>query len=131
MATGVCIWMAGAVFATAQIQAGPGSACVGCHMAQTAHQAQTPMGQAMLLPGFNSTLKARPKLFLRKFPYTYTIETKGDQSTYTVSNGTQKISLPIMWTFGKRMQTWILERNGRYYESLRHREVTDCFGCHS
>jgi hypothetical protein len=108
-----------AVPAPAQIRSsGLGSACAGCHAAQTATQAQTPMGRALQLPGDNPTLKANPKLTVRKGAYTYMVETQGDKSTYSVTDGTRTISFPIRWTFGKGMQTWMFERDGRYYESL-------------
>src|SRR5258707_12212227 len=99
-AAGLVIAAAASVAVAAQVQTESRSACVGCHAAQTIHQAETPMGQAMLLPGSNLTLKARPTLSLRKGVYIYTIETKGNQSTYTVRDSTRKESLPIHWTFG-------------------------------
>lgn len=40
------------------------------------------------------------------------------KSLYSVSDGVNAISFPIRWTIGKRMQTWVLERNGHYLESL-------------
>lgn len=76
------------------------------------------MGQALLIAGDNPTLKANPKLSVTKGEYTYTVETDGDKSTYRVTDGTRTISLPIRWTFGQGMQTWVFERDGRFYESL-------------
>jgi hypothetical protein len=76
------------------------------------------MGEALLLPPSNPTLRAHPKLSVRKGPYTYTVETRGSDSTYSVSDGTQTITMPIHWTVGQGMQTWVFERNGSYYESL-------------
>jgi hypothetical protein len=75
------------------------------------------MGRALELPGWNPTLRENPKLTVRKGPYTYTVETQGDESTYSVSDGTRTISVPIHWNFGEGAQTWVLERNGRRYES--------------
>jgi hypothetical protein len=57
-------------------------------------------------------------LMTHKGPYTYTIETCDGKSLYSVSDGVNAISFPIRWTVGKRMQTWVLERNGHYLESL-------------
>lgn len=76
------------------------------------------MGRALQLPGANSVLKANPKLTFRKGAYTYAVETDGDQSTYSVTDGTKTISLPIRWGFGAGAQTWVLERDGNFYESL-------------
>jgi hypothetical protein len=75
------------------------------------------MGRAMALPAENPTLRENPKLTVRKGPYTYTVETRANESTYSVSDGTRTISLPIHWNFGAGAQTWILEHHGRRYES--------------
>ncbi len=50
--------------------------------------------------------------------YSYTVETIGDKSTYTVTDGTHTVSLPIHWSFGTGGQTWVLERQGKFYNSL-------------
>jgi hypothetical protein len=71
----------------------------------------------MALSNANPVLLHNPRLTVRKEPYTYTVETRGNQSTYSVSDGTRTISLPIHWNFGAGAQTWVLEYNGRRYES--------------
>ena len=76
------------------------------------------MGRALQLPGANSTLKANPKLSVRKGAFTYNVEAHDEKQTYTVTDGTHTISLPIQWSFGVGMQTWVLEREGQFYESL-------------
>jgi hypothetical protein len=76
------------------------------------------MARALLLPGANPALKEHPKLTFHKWAYTYTVETQNDKSTYNVTDGTHTISLPIQWSFGEGAQTWILERDGKRYESL-------------
>jgi len=76
------------------------------------------MGRAVELPGANPILKAHPKMVFRRGDYSYTVETVGDRSTYTVTNGTTTISLPIHWSFGTGGQTWVLERQGKLYDSL-------------
>jgi len=92
--------------------------CGGCHRAQSREQPHTPMGEALLLPSSNSTLSTHPRLVVRKGSYTYLVETHGHESTYSVSDGQQTISIPIRWTVGQGMQTWVFERNGSYFESL-------------
>lgn len=94
------------------------SGCAGCHAAQSSGQPQTPMGRALQLPGTDPTLASHPRLKFEKYGYTYTVQTAGDKSTYSVSDGNQTITLPIQWNFGKGAQTWVFERNGTYYESL-------------
>jgi hypothetical protein len=76
------------------------------------------MGRALTPPGVSPTLQAHPKLSVRKGAYTYTVETVGDKSTYSVTDGTRTISVPIRWSFGAGAQTWMLERDGHFYESL-------------
>jgi hypothetical protein len=76
------------------------------------------MARALALPGSNPVLQANPKLTASKGGYAYTVETVGDKSTYTVSDGTSKLTLPIPWNFGEGAQTWVLERDGKLYESL-------------
>ncbi|HUC28821.1 MAG TPA: multiheme c-type cytochrome [Candidatus Acidoferrum sp.] len=109
---------AASVQAVGQTSSTRQSPCARCHQAQTLHQAQTPMGRALLPAGENPLFKANPKLAVRKGSFTYTVETHGDNTTYTVSDGSRSVSVPIRWTFGLRMQTWIIEQNGNYYESM-------------
>lgn len=94
------------------------TACAGCHSSQAKTQPQTPMGRALQLPGTDPTLVSHPRLTFQKFGFSYVVETKNGQSTYSVSDGAQTITLPIRWNFGKGAQTWMFERNGAYYESL-------------
>lgn len=75
------------------------------------------MGRATALPGANPVLEQNPRLTVRKGPYTYTVETRGAESTYTVSDATGTITVPIHWNFGAGAQTWMLEHNGKRYES--------------
>ena len=109
-----------AIFAVSPWAAAQGkteAACVSCHRARSESQPRTPMGRAMALPGSNLVLKDIPKTTVRKGPYTYTVETHAGESTYSVSDGTRTITLPIHWNFGAGAQTWVLERNGQQYES--------------
>lgn len=76
------------------------------------------MGRAMLLPGMDAALASHPKLTFQKGIFSYTVETRDGRSSYTVSDGTQTITLLIRWNFGEGAQTWVLVRNGQYYESL-------------
>jgi hypothetical protein len=63
-------------------------------------------------------LKANPTLSVHRGPFTYTIETKGEKSNYSVSDGTRMITLPVKWTFGVDVQAWMMEKDGHLYESL-------------
>lgn len=96
----------------------PALTCASCHTSQAISQPTTSMAHALLLPGANPVLKAHPKLEFRQGAYSYTIETNGGQSIYTVTDGANTIFAPIKWAFGIGSQTWVLEHEGRLYESL-------------
>jgi hypothetical protein len=76
------------------------------------------MAHAMEPPSTNPLFKTHPKMTVQKGAYRYTIETHGDQTTYSVSDGVETISVPVRWIFGANSQTYVLERNGVFYESL-------------
>jgi hypothetical protein len=92
--------------------------CASCHRKQAEAQVATDMAWALVLPDANRVLKEHPGLTLKRGAYTYFIETRDGESTYTVTDGQSKMSLPIRWAFGIRSQTWVLEYGGRFYESL-------------
>lgn len=94
------------------------SACVACHSSQSQSQPHTSMGRALQPLGSNPILESHPRLTFQKFGYTYLVETKNGQSTYSVTDGSRTINLPIRWSFGNGAQTWVFERDGAYYESL-------------
>jgi hypothetical protein len=96
----------------------PASSCGQCHAAQAKAQPLTPMARAIEFIDANPTLKTNPKMTFRREPYAYTVETVGSKSSYSVTDGTNTISLPILWSFGAGGQTWILQLNGQLYESL-------------
>ncbi len=76
------------------------------------------MRHAMEPAGSDPVLEKHPRLTTRANDYTYTVETKGGQSTYSVTDGKETITLPIRWIFGQHTQTWVLEKDGHLYESL-------------
>ncbi len=92
--------------------------CGGCHQRELSTQPFTQMGRAMQLPGDDPDLSAHPKLTLRRDPYTYSVETRNGQTIYSVSDGTRTISIPVRWSMGSGAQTWLLEYDGQFYESL-------------
>ncbi len=102
----------------AQTPPSSASACASCHRAQTINQPNTPMGRASILLSQNTTLKTHPKMTVQRGPYTYTVESHDDQATYSVTDGKRTVSYPIHWSFGNGVQAWLLERDGKIYESL-------------
>src|SRR5215475_542458 len=65
-------------------------------------------------------LTEHQKLTFRNGPYSYEITRKGDHSFYAVTDCKETISLPILFAFGqgKAGQTYVLQVDGAYYESL-------------
>jgi Cytochrome c554 and c-prime len=61
-----------------------------------------------------------PVLITKQGSYSYRIERAGNQSFYSVSDGTHQLTLPIKWAMGASSaigQTYILEKEGQLYES--------------
>ena len=96
---------------------GDRSPCMTCH-SEAMTQPQTQMGRAFAFSESNPVLGTHPRLTFQKGRYIYTIESRGGHSTYSVSDGTQTISVPILWNFGADAQTWVLQRGDQLYESL-------------
>lgn len=94
------------------------SVCAGCHASQAKPQPDTPMGHGMQWPDADPLFKNHPQLNWRRGAYTYVIEKKGSQPTYSVSDGTHTISLPIVWNFGNGAHTWVLEKQDELYEGM-------------
>ena len=65
-------------------------------------------------------LTANPSMTFRNGNYTYEIKRKENQSVYSVTDGKETISLPILYAFGvgKAGQTYVLQYEGGFYESL-------------
>ena len=96
----------------------PAFTCASCHTQQALSQPTTLMAHALSLPGTSAVLNAHPKLAVRLGQYSYTIETVGEQSTYSVTDGVNTISVPMKWSFGVNTETWVLEYQDKLYESF-------------
>jgi Cytochrome c554 and c-prime len=92
--------------------------CGTCHAGVVNSYAHAAMRHAMEPAGADPALLAHPNLSIQQNGYTYTVATKDGKSTYTVSDGTGSLALPLQWMLGQHSQTWVLEKDGRFYESL-------------
>lgn len=94
-------------------------ACGECHKKQFASHGQSGMAMAMEPIADSLVLSGNPKLRVNVGPYTYEIKRNGKQSTYSVTDGKETLSFPIVYAFGqgKMGQTYVLERDGKFYES--------------
>src|ERR1041385_6137194 len=95
-------------------------ACGECHKKEFASARYSGMAQAMEPIAASKILSDNPKLKMSVGPYTYEITREGKQSFYSVTDGKDTLSFPINYAFGhgKMGQTYMLERDGKYYESL-------------
>ncbi len=92
--------------------------CATCHAAVANDYVHAPMRHAMEPEGADPVLAAHPDLRTEQRGYTYRIETKDGKSTYTVSDGKETLTLPLRWHMGMHAQTWVLEKDGKFYEGL-------------
>jgi hypothetical protein len=92
--------------------------CGTCHVGVLNSYAHAPMRHAMEPAGANPQLNAHPDLKAEIGGYNYSVQTKNGQSTYSVSDSTGTLTLPIHWVFGQHSQTFVLEKDGKLYESL-------------
>ena len=93
--------------------------CVGCHQKQGALYSHSPMGLAMESVPDSRVLGANPVLTFGRGQYSYLIKRSNKQSFYTVSDGTESLTVPILYAFGqgKAGQTYVLQYQGDLYES--------------
>src|SRR5438309_10048221 len=95
------------------------SACAQCHIQQTAKRLANSMSRALEPVERCEILKAQPRLNFRNGPYSYQIVRDGKRSIYTISDGLNSISEPVLYCFGqgKAGQTYVFQHKGVFYES--------------
>ena len=93
-------------------------ACVECH-AQQAGQLNTPMAQALEVAPDCRIVTAKGKLTFRNGPYTYNLTREGRQIVYSISDGKNSITKPILYCFGQGHvgQTFLFRHNNMLYET--------------
>ncbi len=77
------------------------------------------MAQALSLSGDCQILSTRPRLTFRNGSYYYQITRQGNRNIYTVTNGANSISEPLLYCFGlgRVGQTYLFKHNGLLYET--------------
>ena len=93
--------------------------CLDCHK-KFASFGHSGMAMAMEQVGGSKILSDNPQLTMRVGAYSYQIKRDGKQSFYSVTDGKGTITLPILYAFGqgKMGQTYVLQHEGKFYESL-------------
>ncbi|HJQ30748.1 MAG TPA: multiheme c-type cytochrome [Pyrinomonadaceae bacterium] len=94
--------------------------CAQCHKKTVSMHGGSAMGMAMEPVANSKVLIDNPSMTFRTGPYTYEIKRQGSQSSYTVTDGKESVTLPILYAFGqgKAGQTYVLQYEGAFYESL-------------
>jgi hypothetical protein len=93
--------------------------CGECHKTEAATQFSTPMAHALEAPPNCEVLKTHTNLKFKNERYSYEIARRGNQSIYSVSDGTKSISEPILYCFGQGSvgQTYVFRHDGSLIES--------------
>src|SRR4030095_10435229 len=76
-------------------------ACSDCHKKLFLSHAQSGMAISMEPVAESIVLSENPELKFRNGPYAYDIKRDGKQSTYSVTDGKETISVPIVYAFGQ------------------------------
>ncbi len=92
--------------------------CGACHRRESESLAKAEMGIGIEVAPAQPLLAAHPKLAGEANGYRYEIVRQGNRSVYTVRSAEDAISVPIRYAFGVDNETFVLEYQGRYYESL-------------
>lgn len=96
-----------------------GASCAQCHAGISSIQPATAMGQAATNPSRTPTAIDYSPMQYKTGHYTFTLNRQGNELTASVTDGKDSLSAPVAWVFGRGVmgQTFILERDGTYYES--------------
>ena len=111
------LWLCFAVAGKLMAQAP--AACAKCHV-EAATQPLTHMAHALENVQDCKVLIDHPLMTVNYGGFAYTIERRGAQSFYSVTDGSHTITAPIRWAMGASSaigQTYILETGGQLYES--------------
>ncbi len=94
-------------------------ACAKCHVEEASTQHATAMGRAAQTVETSEVLRSNSRLTFRSGPYAYEIIRRGDKSYYTVTDGTETVSEPVLYSFGqgKAGQTYVFRHNGSLWET--------------
>jgi Cytochrome c554 and c-prime len=105
--------------AGSQTAATPPAACAKCHV-EALTQPSTYMAHALESIDKCTVLTEHPSLTATIGKYTYHIERKDGKTTYSVTDGTDTVTMNIAWAMGASSalgQTYILEKDGQMFES--------------
>jgi hypothetical protein len=93
--------------------------CAVCHSAQARSFSSSSMSRALESIDNSEILKRNPRLTWTEGAYRYLIEKSGAGYRYMVTDGKESAEVMLRYVFGqgKAGQTYVYEKDGRYYES--------------
>lgn len=91
----------------------PAAPCAACHKKQVEHYAGNTMSRALYPIGESVAAQGRYEFALGRFRYLI------EHGRYVVTDGAAKIEVTLDWAFGQGFagQTYVFQRDGRWYES--------------
>ena len=92
------------VFASTGFAAG-NDLCASCHRNQVSGHGRTQMARTLEPVQSARILKSHAVLTFKQGEYSYTIQRKGDQSIYRVTDGKEEFTAPIGWGVDRRGRT--------------------------
>ena len=114
-----CLVLALPAAAVASSNSQTPATCAQSHL-RVLPQSETYMAHALEKVESSRILIDHPLLTVTVGKYSYRIERKGDRSEYSVTNGSDTLTLPIRWAMGADLaigQTYIIEKDGELFES--------------
>ncbi|HYL63860.1 MAG TPA: cytochrome c3 family protein [Candidatus Methylomirabilis sp.] len=93
--------------------------CAKCHANEAATWTSTPMAHASMFAKDSAILQQFPDMTSHSGPYSYAITKTVGAWNFSVTDGSQTISEPILWAFGfnHKGQAFLLERDGVIYDT--------------
>jgi hypothetical protein len=93
--------------------------CAKCHEQIAATQRTTPMAQASTPAADSEILRAHSDLSAQLAGYHYELSADSEAVNFSVTDGANSLSATVGWAFGvgHKGQTYIYEREGKFYES--------------
>jgi Cytochrome c3 len=98
--------------------AGPAE-CATCHLEKAASQKNTAMARTTLPVSESDILLRYGRLTFQSGKISYQIASAAGKSAFAVTDGTQSMTAPLIWSFGNGHvgQSYLFERDGNFYES--------------
>lgn len=93
--------------------------CAKCHSKEAASWSDTPMAHASMHAQDSPILQQFQNLNTTSGPYTYSIAKAGGHWNFSVSDGKQSITEPLLWAvgFNHKGQAYLFERAGAVYDT--------------